>query len=68
MKARAESITLTISKKEGMELRNQIIELTEGTMTLHTELKGTAIATLFQLLSGNFENSTAGVNFHEGAY
>ena len=67
MKARAESITLTISKKEGMELRNQIIKFTDGTMSLHTELKGTAIAALFELLSGNFENSTVGINFHEDA-
>jgi hypothetical protein len=67
MKARAESITLTMSKKEGMELRNQIIELTEGTMILHTELKGTPIAELFELLSGNFENSTVGINFSKGA-
>lgn len=64
MKVRSESITLTLSKKEGLELRNQIIGLTNGTMDLYSgELKGTAIAELFELLSGNFESSTAGINF-----
>ena len=65
MQARTGSIDLTISKKEGLELINQIIKLTEGTMCLHTELKGTSLANLFELLTGNFQNSTVGIHFHK---
>lgn len=64
MKAKAESISLTMTRKEGEELRSQILKLTnDGGMKLYSDLRGTPLADLFELLSGNFESSTKGVNF-----
>lgn len=66
MKAQQETISLTITRREGRELRGQIIKLTNGTMDLYTkEMEGTPIAQLFELLGGNFDSTKAGVNFIE---
>lgn len=69
MKVKIESITISLSRKEGEELRGQILKLAGkdngmGGMNLCVgELKDTPIAQLFDLLSGNFEQQTKGVNF-----
>lgn len=66
MRARQESLSLTLTRKEGEELRTQIIVLlgSGGTMRCYGgDLRNTPLAHLFQLLSGNFEGSFNGVNF-----
>jgi hypothetical protein len=67
MRATTDAISIKLTRDEGMQLRSQIIKLAGGTtMELHAgDLRGTPLAHLFELLSGNFENSTKGVNFTE---
>jgi hypothetical protein len=64
VKSQTKSICITLTDAEGKELRNQILKLCNGSMAMHAgEHKGTPLAELFELLSGNFEQSTKGVNF-----
>lgn len=62
MKASTESVTLTINRREGQELLNQLIELTGGTsMKLEAgELRCTSLGNLFQILSCNFDGVRVG--------
>jgi hypothetical protein len=65
MKARQTEIQITISQREGLELRNQILKALGGNdMPLHGEqMRGTPLAHLFELLSTHFEHSKQGANF-----
>ncbi|MEN6401131.1 MAG: hypothetical protein ABFD94_04245 [Armatimonadia bacterium] len=63
MKVEIKKIAVTIDEREGRELMNQINKLA-GSITLCTDLKGTALERLFALLQGNFESGVAGVHFN----
>jgi len=63
MKARATQLTITISIEEGKELQNQILRHLGGNMKLHTELSGTPLGDLFELLNRNFDSAVKGVNY-----
>lgn len=68
MKARAEAISITMTKAEGVKLRAQIVALCGGnSMRLYdADMKNSPLQDLFTLLGGQFENSTDSVNFVSG--
>ena len=63
MRSNLDSLTLSISRKEGVELRNQILKLAGGSLSLVPDMRGTPLADLLELLEGNFEATHPGVNY-----
>jgi len=66
MNSKTESITITFSRKEGLEVRNQILGLVKKCKKdLHfdKDLKDSPLKNLFTLLGGNFESSVSQVHF-----
>jgi hypothetical protein len=57
LKARQTEVQITLSQKEGDELKNQLIKLLGGNdmPLLDAPLKGTPLAHLFEILSVSFQ-------------
>ncbi len=62
MKSITESITLTISRAEGLSIVNELRK-EYTSMRLHTDMKGTPIAVLHRVLSVNFESARMADSF-----
>jgi hypothetical protein len=64
MKAETQSITIQLRRHEGLALQGQILKLLSDPMRLYSpEFHESPLGDLMELLLGNFQQSTAGVNF-----
>ena len=64
MRSKTNSITLSISREEGIELRNQILEIVGDSLKLYVPgERDKPLHDLFVLLSNNFFNDHKDVNF-----